>query len=119
MSDSSVMMSESLIDQVDMTKFYDLTSTPTLFSCYIMLEDEPKRVSITGFKRDNKNIEISVLCSQDITAQLISNDTVVSVHIEYEDKEVFKIDKEHTSKFSIDIGCIQEAMCKVKLSVNF
>jgi hypothetical protein len=119
MSDSSVMMSESLIDKIDMTKFYDLTSVPTLFSCYIMFKDEPEKVSIAGFKRNNKNIEISVLCSQDITARLISNDTVISVHVEYEGKEIFKIDKEHTSKFSIDICHIQEAMCKVKLNVNF
>ena len=83
MNDASVMMSESLMERVDMTEFYDLVTTPTLFSCFIDFEDESVISNITGFKRSAQGAEITTMCSQEIASRLISGDTIFGIEIKY------------------------------------
>ena len=118
MSDSSVMMSESLIDRVDMTKFYDLMPTSTLFLCKISFENESSDVNIAGFKRHLNKIEISLLCSQEITSRLILNDKIDTLNIFYGDDEIFKLDQGSLYDMGVDIGCIQDSLCKVRLFIT-
>jgi hypothetical protein len=112
------MMSESLIDRVDMTKFYDIMGTPALFSCCISFEDSSSNTNIAGFKRNDSNIEISILCSQDIVSRLISNDPICAIEILYDNDEILKIEKDDLSMFAVDITYLQDAMCKVKIVIT-
>ena len=83
-------------------------------------ELEPGLNALFGMEYDQYDQEYADIFSIEDSSKAFEEEVLIveGISIEYEEEEIFKIDKETSPKFSIDISFIQDAMCKVKIIVN-
>ena len=118
MSDTSFLMSDGLIDKVDMSKFYNLLPEQTQFECELKFNDAIFKLSVSSFKRTNNYKEIQFLCNADIVELLISNQDIKEIQISRNNKQIFSIKDPNSDKIEIEINYIQDISSQVKIMLN-
>ena len=118
MSDSSVLMSETLIDKVDMSQFYNLMPDSSQFDCILNFEKAIFNLNLSSFKKTIQGYELQFLCSSDIVEHLISNEKIENIQISRNDREVLLLEGQKYDKVEFEINYIQDISSQVKITLN-
>ena len=118
MNDASTMISESIIDKVDMSQFYGTVSGAVNFSCIITVDNDLHHaMKITGFRRHGEKVTFTLTCQQDAAADLISGSHIKDISILNDDIEIFTVQDHRLDAIDLDITYLQDLNCQVKLTI--
>ena len=124
MSDASTMISQSIVDKVDMSQFYGKQQGAIDFNCILQLHDVDTMVEVFSkiltFKRNAKEIEVTVLCDQTEIQYFIdpSKTPWISMRICAGGDEIFYLTDINNHEAVVDIKFVQDLNCQVKLTIQ-
>ena len=117
MNDAATMISESIIDKVDMSQFYGSVKGATEFTCLIVVDDVQHDMKLNGFKKRSEKTTLLFTCQQETVSALISGNRIEKILILRDDFEIFVVQDYRLDAIDLDITYIQALNCQVKLTI--
>ena len=117
-SNSSTMISQSIIDKVDMTQFYGKSQGALRFNCTIDLESDSITGKVVSFKKCDREITVLMTCDQTYIIPLICQPLDMTLRLSADDIELLFLEDISSSNVSIDINYLQDLNCQVKLIIQ-
>ena len=124
MDNSSTMISQSIVDKVDMSQFYGKQQGSLEFNCTLQFHDTDIMVEVFSkiltFKRNAKETEVTILCDQTEIQHFIDPSTTpwISIYIYAAGDEIFRLRDINNHEATVDIKFVQDVNCQVKLTIQ-
>jgi len=116
------MISQSIVDKVDMSQFYGKQQGSLGFNCIFQFQESEIEITtkILAFKRSKKEIEVTVLCEQSEMIYFIdtSNYSSMNMLILADDTQVYELTDVHNDEVEVSIKYAQDLNCQVKLTIQ-
>jgi len=116
------MISQSIVDKVDMSQFYGKQQGSLGFNCILQFQESEIEITtkILAFKRSKKEIEVTVLCEQSEMIYFIdtSNYSSMNMLILADDTQVYELTDVHNDEVEVSIKYAQDLNCQVKLTIQ-
>jgi len=114
------MISQSIVDKVDMSQFYGKQQGSIGFDCILQFQEDTVSGKILTFKRNKKHVELTVLCEQpEIEYFIRPADCVwLNMLILSDGVEIFKMTDIVNNEMEVDIKYVQDVNCQVKLTIQ-
>ena len=108
MNDSSTMISQSIIDKVDMSQFYGRGQGALTFSCIITLDDGQVFAKLLSFKRNLNTTTLTLTCNQSETIPFIAGADIIGVCVVANEVAVYDVLEDTLNSVEIDIKFLVE-----------
>jgi len=118
MSDASTMISDSIIERVDMSQFYGSSSHSAEFICSLIFNDKHYQGKILGYKQTHAYRQIILSCSQFVAAEFMGNNTLTELTILKDDNTIYTATQLSAATIDIDITHLQDLNCNIKLTIH-
>ncbi len=120
MDNSSTMISQSIVDKVDMSQFYGAEKGAVGFDCVLEFQENQVFSKMLTFKRNENEVEVTMLCEQSSIKYFINSSlcTWFNMFILADGNEIFQLTDIDNHKVNVDIKYIQDLNCQVKITIR-
>jgi hypothetical protein len=117
MNDASTMMSESLIDRIDMDQFYGAMTGALDFSCLVSIDDYEIFAKLNGFSRSPEKTVLTLACPQDEVQIFITSKKIKKITIMVDNENIMSLSDHRLDALEVDINHLHDLNCHVKLTI--